>query len=188
MSHHGLQHSEVSTTTPIVKAQSATSCESQKQWPNKSKKDCSQPFAGLALVERFWPQFSLHKSEHRQVTVVQGGCLLPEQAPCMRHLRKTVISELQINIWDRSLLISVSLPSKYLFTALILSEENFHHWPLNSAASTWVRLLKVQLMLLGFYLGHFWSATWKRLCRNIRPPWTENEKQHQYPLLLKSQK
>lgn len=112
MSRYGLQYSEVSTTIPIVKAPSAMSCESQKQWPNKSKKDCLQLLTGLALVERFWPQSSLRKSQHRQVTMVQGGCLLLEQAPCMRHLRKTVISELQINIWDKILLISVLLPSK----------------------------------------------------------------------------
>lgn len=58
------------------------------------------------------------------------------EAVCpLRHLRTAVISELQPNIWDRVLLICVSLPYKYLFIPLTLPEESFHHWPLVSAAS-----------------------------------------------------
>jgi len=117
---HGLQHSVVSTTIPIVKTQSATSCESLKQGLNRLFAN-HWTYSGRTVLT----PVLLHNNQHGQASMAQGGCLVPQQATCMICLRKTVISELQIKIWDRILLIFVLLPPQYLLIALTLSDENF---------------------------------------------------------------
>lgn len=159
---HGLQPLEVSTTIPIVRAQAVTSCQCQKWWLRKHKKGCLQPFARL-IPPVLPPQ------KHTQAgDCGTGGLFAP-----LRHLRTTVTSGLQPNTWDRVLLISVSLLYKYLFTPLTLPEESFHHWPLISAASPGGCCL---ISASWLHLGHFWAATWKKVCTNIYSPWAEGWK------------
>lgn len=143
ISCHGLQSSEVSTMIPIVKAQAVTSYQCQKWWLKKPKKGCLQPFAGL-IAPALPPQKPTQASDSGT-----GSLFAP-----LRHLRTSVTSDLQPNIWDWVLLISVSLPFKYLFTPSTLPEESFHHWPLISAASPGGGCLMFSFLAsLGSFLG-----------------------------------